>query len=84
MAETFRKSDGDLRAVLRTMILSKEFFSEGAHRAKLKSPLEWAVSAARALDADVKTALALAQRIDRMGQPLYLSQGGADRILDAG
>src|SRR5262249_10830491 len=37
MAETFRKTDGDLRAVMRTMFESKEFFSEGAYRSKMKS-----------------------------------------------
>jgi uncharacterized protein (DUF1501 family) len=40
MAETFRKTDGDLRAVMKTMLESREFFSQGAYLGKLKSPLE--------------------------------------------
>ena len=32
MAQTFTKTDGDLRAVLETMFTSREFFSEGAGR----------------------------------------------------
>src|SRR5207237_9616735 len=40
MATTFTRTDGDLRAVLRTMFSSPEFLSEGAWHAKLKSPLE--------------------------------------------
>ena len=40
MAQTFLKTDGDLRAVLTTMFASPEFFSEGAWQAKVKSPLE--------------------------------------------
>src|SRR5438046_2386563 len=71
MAATFTKSDGDLRAVLETMISSPEFFSEGVWRGKLKSPLEMVASAVRALDADVTDTFALAQRIADIGEPLY-------------
>ncbi|MBM3795104.1 MAG: DUF1800 domain-containing protein [Acidobacteria bacterium] len=71
MAATFRKTDGNLREVMRTLLTSNEFFSEGAWRAKLKSPLEIVVSAARALDADVTNALPLAKSIEELGQPLY-------------
>jgi uncharacterized protein (DUF1800 family) len=71
MAATFTKTDGDLRAVLQTMFSSPEFFSEGAWRGKLKSPLEMVVSAVRALNADVTDTFALAQRIADVGEPLY-------------
>jgi len=71
MAATFTKTDGDLRAVLQTMFASPEFLSEGAWRAKFKSPLEVVVSAARALNADVTDTYVLAQRIADLGQPLY-------------
>jgi len=71
MAETFRKTDGDLREVMETMLRSREFLSEGAYRAKLKSPLELVVSSLRALNADVTDSTALAQRIAELGQPLY-------------
>jgi uncharacterized protein (DUF1800 family) len=71
MAATFTRTDGDIRAVLQTMFESPEFFSEGAWRAKFKSPLEIVVSAARALDADVTDTFVLAQRIADLGQPLY-------------
>ena len=71
MAATFTKTDGDLRAVLQTMFSSREFFSAAAWQAKLKSPLEMVISAVRALNADTQDALALAQRIADLGQPLY-------------
>ncbi|HEX5107527.1 MAG TPA: DUF1800 family protein [Vicinamibacterales bacterium] len=74
MAETFRKTDGDLRAVTETMLLSREFLSEGAFRGKLKSPLEMVVSSLRALNANVTDTTALAQRIADLGQPLYGKQ----------
>jgi uncharacterized protein (DUF1800 family) len=48
-ASTFTRSGGDLREVVRTIITSPEFFSQGAYRAKIKSPFEYCVSAIRAL-----------------------------------
>ncbi len=71
MADTFTKTDGDLRAVLQTMFSSVEFLSEGAWQAKIKSPLEMVVSAVRALNADVTDTFALAQQIGDLGEPLY-------------
>ena len=50
---TFRATDGDIRAVLATIFSSPEFFSEEAYRAKIKAPLEVVASAARALGADL-------------------------------
>ncbi len=47
-AAVFRGTDGDLRAVVQTIIYSPEFFSPQAYRAKIKSPFEFAVSAVRA------------------------------------
>jgi uncharacterized protein (DUF1800 family) len=74
MAQTFTSSDGDIRAVLRAMIYSPEFWSRAAYRAKVKTPFELAVSTARALNADVTVSLPLVQWIARMGEPLYLCQ----------
>jgi uncharacterized protein (DUF1800 family) len=48
-ARTFTQTDGDLRAVVKTIITSPEFFSTGAYRAKIKSPFEYCVSSIRAL-----------------------------------
>ncbi len=50
MAETFQSSDGDIKAVLHTMIWSPEFWSRESYRAKIKTPFELVVSAVRALD----------------------------------
>jgi uncharacterized protein (DUF1800 family) len=71
MAQTFLKTGGDLRAVMQTMLTSKEFFSEAAWQAKLKSPLELVAGAARALDANPTDTLLLVQKVAEMGQPLY-------------
>jgi len=74
MAETFRKTDGDLRAVMKTMLDSKEFFSEGAYRSKMKSPLELVVSAVRAVNGEVNIAFPLANHVAQLGEPLYRKQ----------
>jgi uncharacterized protein (DUF1800 family) len=71
MAATFTKTGGDLRAVMETLLLSKEFLSEGAWRSKMRSPLEMVAGALRALNADITDATAIAQRIADLGQPLY-------------
>ena len=72
MAKTFRETGGDIRAVLRTMIYSPEFWAREAYRAKIKMPFELVASAARALGAEVNEPLPLAFWTARIGQPLYL------------
>jgi uncharacterized protein (DUF1800 family) len=67
MAATFTATGGDLRAVVETMLTSKEFLSEGAWQAKLKTPLEMVLSAVRVLGADVTDPMALSQRIADLG-----------------
>ena len=46
MAQTFQKTDGDIRAVLQTLFKSPEFWS--APQAKVKTPFEFVASALRA------------------------------------
>jgi uncharacterized protein (DUF1800 family) len=74
MARTFTSKNGDLRAVMETMFNSPEFWSQGAYRAKLKSPLEMVASAVRALGAEVDFSFALSQQLAQLGQPLYRKQ----------
>jgi uncharacterized protein (DUF1800 family) len=74
MAETFKSSDGDIRAVMHAMIYSPEFWSRDAYRAKIKTPFEFVVSTVRALGADVDTPMPLVQWIGRIGEPLYQCQ----------
>ena len=50
VAEAFSKSQGDLKTTYRALFGAPEFNSQGAYRSKIKSPLEYAVSAVRALD----------------------------------
>ena len=71
VAQTYMKTDGDIREMLRTIFRSPEFNSTDAYRAKIKRPFELAISAVRTLSADTNGGPALNQWISRMGQPLY-------------
>ena len=70
-AETFRRTDGDLREVLRTILTSPEFFARAAYRAKVKSPFELVLSARRIMNASPDTSASTAFQIQRLGQQLF-------------
>jgi len=72
-ARTFSESQGDIRSVLKTILTSREFNSQAAFRAKVKSPFELVTSALRSLDAETDGGAPLLGLIMRMGQPLFLS-----------
>ncbi|HEV2690311.1 MAG TPA: DUF1800 family protein, partial [Bryobacteraceae bacterium] len=71
MAQTFLKKNGDMREVLKTMFNSPEFWGADAYRAKVKTPLEFVVSAVRASGAEVSDVMPLARQLQTMGMPLY-------------
>jgi len=73
-ARTFRRTDGDLREVMRTILISPEFFDAAARRAKVKSPFEYVVSALRATGAEVRDARPFVNTIASLGEPLYQYQ----------
>jgi uncharacterized protein (DUF1800 family) len=91
MADTFLRKDGDLRAVLKTMFDSPEFWSRGAYRSKMKSPLEMVASSLRALNADLDFTSGLDNQLNQLGEPLYrkleptgYSNSGRDWLNSAG
>jgi uncharacterized protein (DUF1800 family) len=71
MAQTFLKKDGNIREVLKTMLDSPEFWSPDAYRAKMKTPLEFVVSAVRASGAEIADAMPIARQLQNMGMALY-------------
>src|SRR5205807_72823 len=68
----WRRSSGDMREVLRAIFHGPDFWAAANVRAKVKTPLEFVVSAARAVAADPDTTPRLAQVVARLGEPLYL------------
>src|SRR5499426_382288 len=74
VADVYRKTDGDIREMMRAIVTSKEFQSRDAVGAKTKTPLEYVVSAIRTLDGTTNGSRPIIQSIARMGQPLYQCQ----------
>jgi uncharacterized protein (DUF1800 family) len=70
-AATFRRTDGDIREVVRTIVTSPEFFSASAYRSKVKSPFELVTSALRTMNAAPDSTPRTAQLVNRLGQPLF-------------
>ncbi len=74
MTQTFLKKDGNIREVLKAMLDSPEFWAPAAYRAKVKTPLEFVVSAVRASGAEVTDAMPIARQLQNMGMQLYGAQ----------
>jgi uncharacterized protein (DUF1800 family) len=71
MAGAFLRTNGDIPTVLRTMLHSPEFWATSAYQAKVKTPLEYVVSAARASGAEIDDPRPLVNALNQMGMPLY-------------
>ena len=68
----WKRSSGDMREVLRAIFHGPDFWAAQNVRAKVKTPLEFVVSAVRATAAEPDTSPRLAQVVARLGEPLYL------------
>lgn len=73
LAETYRSSGYDTRAVVARILHSRLFFDPAVRRRRVKSPVEYAVGTIRALEITHPTVgvEALAETCGRMGQNLY-------------
>jgi uncharacterized protein (DUF1800 family) len=71
MAKSYLANDGNIASVLQAMFHSPEFWQRDVVRAKVKTPLEFVVSAVRASDAETGSLMQLSNALDRMGMPLY-------------
>jgi len=74
LASVYLQTHGDLTQVYRALFLSPEFWSDQAFAAKTKTPLEFTVSAVRALGGTTYGDLPLVKALDGMGEPLYRAQ----------
>ncbi len=74
MAKTFTDKDGDIKAVLLTMVSSPDFWSANAVREKTKSPFELAIGAVRSLQAEIRQPYQLYTWINKMGEKKYYYQ----------
>ncbi|MFZ0746581.1 MAG: DUF1800 domain-containing protein [Terracidiphilus sp.] len=71
MARSYMSSGGDIPAVLKTLFHSPEFWSTSVYRAKVKTPIEFVVSAVRASDANIDNLRSVANALRQMGMPVY-------------
>ena len=74
IAKKFLAADGDLRQTVRAVVESPEFFDSRYYRAKVKSPLEYVVSAIRAAGGETNARAPILRELTQMGEPLYLCQ----------
>ena len=74
MSRTFRQTDGDIRAVLKTMFNAPEFWASETYRAKIKTPFEMTVSALRALNGDTNGNPQFHKWLAQMGEGLFMAQ----------
>jgi uncharacterized protein (DUF1800 family) len=65
-AKVFTDTDGDLREVVRTILMSEEFSNTAAFGQKVKSPFEMVVSTMRAIEADIQPAVEQRQVVATM------------------
>ncbi len=71
LSRIYQTSEGDIGAMLETLVRSPAFWRAAARRDRVKSPFLFVVSALRASGADVAEATALVDWVTRLGQPLY-------------
>jgi uncharacterized protein (DUF1800 family) len=71
VADAFHKSGGDIKTTLRALFTDKEFFAPENYRAKIKTPLELAISSIRALGADTNGSPAFLAMLNKLGEVPY-------------
>ncbi len=74
MAATYLSTDGDIKAILRTLVQSPEFNSTKYFRNKVKTPMEFLASAFRTTATDPVNPGALVNTVNTMGMRLYYAQ----------
>jgi uncharacterized protein (DUF1800 family) len=90
VAKVYRKTDGDIPAMVRKVVDSDEFWDRAHIRSKFKRPYEFVVSALRVTGAEIENLAALENYLNGMGEPIYMCDDPtgyydtADAWLDPG
>ena len=69
LADTFRRTGGDLAAVSRTLVTSREAWTPGP--TKFKTPWDWAVSSLRGLGRRELPPMQATNLLNQLGQPVW-------------
>jgi uncharacterized protein (DUF1800 family) len=82
---TWQRTKGDLREVVRTILLHDDFYDPAHQGTKAKTPVEFVASVLRVTGADVKDARTVLSRLQDMYQGIYDCEdptGYSDRAVD--
>ncbi|HEY0460883.1 MAG TPA: DUF1800 domain-containing protein [Pyrinomonadaceae bacterium] len=71
VAKAFQDSKGDIKTTLKALFNDKEFFAPSNYRAKIKTPLELAVSAIRTIGAETNASPAILAMLNKLGEVPY-------------
>ncbi len=71
LTQVYLKTDGDLKALYRTLIGSKEFWDPTWVGSRVKDHFTWTISAVRALDGEALWQNDLVKELGGFGEPLY-------------
>lgn len=71
MTKKFESTDGDIRAVLKVLFESPEFWDEANDANKFKTPYQYVVSAIRATGQEVTNYRPMIGMLAQLGMPLY-------------
>ena len=74
MTQRYLATDGEIRAVLETMLTSAEFWDPRNYGAKFKTPYEYVVSCVRATGVPIRNYRPLYGTMQLLGMPLYACQ----------
>jgi uncharacterized protein (DUF1800 family) len=69
-ARVFRETNGSIRAVVRAILTSELFYAPRAYRARMKSPVEYALGTLRTLGL-ASDGSGVIERMTRMGQTIF-------------
>ena len=71
LAQRFTQTRGDIRAVLKTLFASPEFWSRSTLGGKFKTPYRYVISSLRAADFNIINVRPLLGTLTQLGMPLY-------------
>ncbi len=74
LSKRYLATDGDIRAVLKTLFKSPEFWDSKYYNAKFKTPYQYVISSIRATDTPIQDFPRINSILHRMGMPLYGNQ----------
>ncbi len=71
LADVFRKADNNFKPLMRTILLSEEFYSPGAMKSQVKSPVQWLVGSVKMLERELPIAQICFGLTRNLGQDLF-------------